>query len=100
MVTRLVKHTKDPNDLGRGPGYYYLRGGVSPSSKSHTYKMPNGTVKTINGPYYSKYSVKRDEAKLSKGSEIHKIGIPKKIANEYAHITDGNLERYFKQKWL
>ena len=91
MVTRLIRRTRDPNGLGRGPGFYYLRGGKRPSSKNHTYKLANGQVKTITGPYYSKYSQKRDTQRLSNGWQVNKIGVPKNIASKFAHVSDGNL---------
>ena len=97
MVTRLIKRKKDPNGLGRGPGLYYLRGGKRPGSNNHTYTMPNGRVKTIKGPYYSKYSKTRDENILSSGWKTNKIGIPKMIASEFAHISDGNLKNKIRR---
>lgn len=83
---------RDPNGLGRGPGYYYLRGGKRKGSKDHMYVMPDGNIKTITGPYYSKYNSKRDENRLSKGHQINKIGMPSSVARRYAHVTDGDLE--------
>jgi len=93
MVTRLIRYKKDPNGLGRGPGYYYLRGGKRPNSKNHTYTMPNGQVKTIKGPYYSKYSKGRDSNRLSDGWNVNKIGIPKNVASKFAHVSDGDLKK-------
>jgi len=99
MVTRLTRYKKDPNDLGRGKGYYYLRGGKKKSSKNHSYTLPGGRVKTITGPYYSKYSKERDISRLSDGWNINKIGIPVKIASKYAHISDGNLKNKVRKKY-
>ena len=87
MVTRLKYEQKDPNGLGRGSGYYYLRGGL----RKDFFKLPSGRV--IGGPYYSKYSKKRDRKKKSQGWRTNIIGIPKKVANEYAHVSDGDLRK-------
>jgi len=92
MVTRLKRFQKDPNGLGRGPGLYYLRGGKRKDSKNHTYTLPNGKIKTIKGPYYSKYSKDIDRNTKAKGFKQDPIGLPKKVANEYAHIGDGPLK--------
>lgn len=97
MVTKLQYRETDPNGLGRGEGYYYLRGGKNPGSKNHTYTLPNGQTKTITGPYYSKYSKSRDEARLSKGWQVNKIGVPKKTANKYGHVTDGQLQKRIRR---
>jgi|AntAceMinimDraft_18_1070375.scaffolds.fasta_scaffold00701_15 hypothetical protein len=97
MVTRLTQYKKDPNNLGRGAGFYYLRGGKRPTSENHTYILPTGQTKVITGPYYSKYSKERDKEYLSDGFQINKIGIPTKIASEFAHISDGNLKN--KIRW-
>jgi len=91
MVTQQKYYSRDPNGLGRGPGYYYLRGGKRPGSKKHTYTMPSGQVKTITGPYYSKYSKRRDEERLSKGHSTHNIGTPEKISKKFGHVTDGRI---------
>ncbi len=87
MVTRLEYKSKDPNGLGRGAGYYYLRGGA----RAGKFTLVSG--KSVTGPYYSKYSRSRDAARLSKGWKIHKVGTPKKTATKYAHVTDGNLDK-------
>ena len=87
MVTRLKYRTRDPNGLNRGPGYYYLRGGF----RKEFFKLPSGRV--IGGPYYSKYSQKRDRKKKSQGWKTDIIGIPKEMANEFAHISDGDLKK-------
>ena len=86
-MTRLKYRSKDPNGLKRGAGYYYLRGGMRVGG----FTLPSGKI--INGPYYSKYSKKRDTARLSQGWKINKIGIPKKAASEFAHISDGILTK-------
>lgn len=93
MPQRLEFRKRDPNDLGRGEGYYYLRGGKTPGSKNHTYTMPNGKVKVIKGPYYSKYSKKRDANTKSTGYKKHKTGIPTFMAKKYAHVSDGDLKK-------
>ena len=85
MVTKLQRFKTDPNGQGRGPGLYYLRGGKTTGS----FTLPSG--KKFNGPYYSKYSRARDTNRLSQGWETNKIGIPTKIASQFAHIGDGNL---------
>lgn len=89
MVTRLKYKAKDPNGLKRGPGFYYLRGGV----RSGKFTLPGGMV--IKGAYYSKYSKSRDRHKVKgvSGSARHPVGIPKKAASEYAHISDGILTK-------
>ena len=97
MVTRLTFRKTDPNGLGRGEGYYYLRGGKRPDSKNHTYKMPDGTIKTIKGPYYSKYSKETVKKTLSTGWRNNKIGIPNKLANVYGHVTDGELKKRIRR---
>ena len=86
MVTRLIYRARDPNGLGRGPGYYYLRGG----KRAGTFTLKSG--KSVKGPYYSKYSSKRDTARLSQGWKVNKVGVPKKTASKYAHVSDGNLK--------
>ena len=88
-MTRLKYRSKDPNGLKRGAGYYYLRGGMRVGG----FTLPSGKI--INGPYYSKYSKKRDKNKVKgvSGSNIHPIGIPKKAASEFAHISDGILTK-------
>jgi len=93
MVTRLKMYQRDPNGLGRGSGFYYLRGGKRKDSKNHTYTLPNGQVKTIKGPYYSKYSRELDKSVLSDGWKTNKIGIPKDVASKFAHVSDGNLKK-------
>jgi len=85
MVTRLSRYPKDPNGLGRGPGYYYLRGGKTEGS----FTLPSGI--TVKGAYYSKYSKSRDAARMSDGYKIDKVGKPMKLASKYAHVSDGNL---------
>lgn len=87
MVTRLTRFSRDPNGLGRGPGLYYLRGG----KRAGEFTLPSG--KTVRGPYYSKYSQKRDTSRLSTGWRVDKIGLPKKVAQRYAHVTDGQLNQ-------
>ena len=87
MVTRLTRFRSDPNKLGRGEGYYYLRGG----KRAGSFTLKSGV--SVQGPYYSKYSQKRDTAKLSKGWKTHKVGVPKKVATKYAHVTDGFLNQ-------
>ena len=87
MVTRLFYRSKDPNGLGRGAGYYYLRGG------KHNGGFTLKSGKHVSGAYYSKYSKKRDRNRLSKGWRTDKVGVPKKAASRYAHVTDGNLNR-------
>lgn len=87
MVTRLTRFARDPNGLGRGSGFYYLRGG----KRAGSYTLPSGVE--VKGPYYSKYSKDRDTARLSKGWEIDKIGVPPKVANKYGHVTDGKLNK-------
>ena len=91
MVTRLTRFSKDPNGLGRGSGYYYLRGG----KRAGGFTLQSGTK--VTGPYYSKYSQSRDTARLSKGWEVDRIGIPKKVASKYAHVTDGNLTKRIRR---
>lgn len=86
MVTKLKQYQRDPNGLGRGPGLYYLRGGKTTGS----FTLPSG--KKINGPYYSKYSQKRDRARKSQDWETDVVGIPKQTATAFAHIGDGNLK--------
>ena len=87
MGTRLIYYKRDPNGLGRGSGYYYLRAGKAAGG----FTLPSGN--SVTGAYYSKYSRSRDNARLSKGWKIHKVGTPKKIATKYAHVTDGNLNK-------
>lgn len=94
MPTKLKFFTRDPNGLNRGSGLYYLRGGKSspylisrPNSKD---KRPKGYA---SGPYYSKYSQSRDKAKKSRGYDIDPVGIPRNVAKNYAHLTDGNLNK-------
>jgi len=60
---------KDPNDLGRGRGLYYLRG---------------------HG-YFSKYNPFRDAKIKAKGWRIHKIGLPR--STSIPHAGDGRLPR-------
>lgn len=92
MPTRLKRFSSDPNGLGRGPGFYYLRGGKSAPYKitrdKNTRVKPKGY---ISGPYYSKYSADIDESTVSRGYAQHKVGAPPRVADRYAHITDGNI---------
>lgn len=97
MVTRLQRFSRDPNGLGRGAGLYYLRGGKRKDSKNHTYTMPNGEVKTIKGPYYSKYSKDRDRATKSTGWRQNLVGRPPKLANKFAHVTDGDISKRYRR---
>lgn len=93
MVTKLTQFKTDPNGLGRGAGLYYLRGGVSSPykiSRDGKRVKPKGYT---SGRYYSKYCPERDENKLSDGWRTHKIGTPKKTADKYAHVSDGDLTR-------
>lgn len=85
MVTRLTYFRKDPNGLDRGAGYYYLRGG----KRAGQFTLKSGNK--VNGPYYSKYAKGRDNARLSLGWKIDRIGLPKKVAKKYAHVTDGKI---------
>jgi len=85
MVTRLTQFKTDPNGLGRGPGYYYLRGG----KRAGKFELKSGNK--VNGPYYSKYSQSRDTARLSTGWKIDRVGSPKAVAKKFAHVTDGKL---------
>jgi hypothetical protein len=85
MVTKLQSYKRDPNGLGRGPGLYYLRGGKTAGQ----FTLPSG--KTVKGPYYSKYSQKRDSNRRSEGWKTDVVGIPKNVASRFAHISDGNL---------
>lgn len=87
MVSKLEYFVKDPNGLKRGKGYYYLRGG------KHAGKFVLKSGLKVKGAYYSKYSAKRDTAKLSTGWRVNKIGTPPKVAKKYAHVTDGVLTK-------
>jgi hypothetical protein len=87
MVTGQLFYSKDPNGLGRGPGFYYLRGG----RHDNGFTLKSG--KTVKGPYYSKYSVVRDVNRLSDDWKTDKVGVPKTVAKKYAHVTDGDLKR-------
>ncbi len=91
MVTRLTRFNKDPNGLDRGPGYYYLRGGM----RAGSFTLPSGNK--VKGPYYSKYSQGRDTARLSTGWKVDRIGVPKKTATVYGHVTDGNLKKRIRR---
>ena len=91
MVTRLIRFSKDPNGLGRGPGYYYLRGG----KRAGNFTLKSGVK--VTGPYYSKYSQTRDNARLSTGWKIDRVGTPKKTAKKYAHVTDGELTKRIRR---
>jgi len=75
MPAPLKRFKSDPNKLGRGAGTYYRRGA--------TKEFPKG--------YYSKYSVDRDRAKKSLGSEIDIVGIPK--LHKLLHTMDGKIFR-------
>lgn len=85
MPSRMKQYSRDPNGLGRGPGYYYLRGG----SRSGSYTLPSG--RTVKGPYYSKYDVDRDRNIYSSGHKVDKVGVPVEDVFAYGHTTDGNL---------
>jgi len=69
MPSSIKYYKRDPNGKGRGPGIYYLRG----------------------KGYYSKYSLQRDKAKLSKGWKTHKVGLPK--STRIPQTSDGKLRR-------
>lgn len=86
MPTEMKWRQKDPNGLGRGSGWYYLRGG----KRSGKFTLPSG--ETFNGPYYSKYSREVDKQTASTGAKFHPVGVPKNLANKYAHVTDGQLK--------
>ena len=87
MVTRLQYYTRDPNGLGRGKGYYYLRGG----KRANSFTLKSGNK--VQGPYYSKYSQTRDTARLATGWQVDRIGTPKAVAKKYAHVADGDLPK-------
>jgi hypothetical protein len=91
MPTKLTRFQKDPNDLGRGPGFYYLRGGVSAPYKINRDGKRVKPKGYSNGPYYSKYSASVDRATAARGYVQHKTGTPPKVADKYAHVTDGNI---------
>jgi hypothetical protein len=86
------KYAIDPNGLGRGAGYYYLRGG----KRDGNYTLPSGRV--VKGPYYSKYDVDRDHNIYSRGHKVDKVGVPKEDVFAYGHTTDGNLNGGYKRK--
>ena len=72
MPAALRFFRKDPNKKGRGRGIYYHRG---------------------NG-YYSKYSIKKDAQKKSKGYRTHKTGVTKSgKASSIPHTSDGRIGR-------
>ena len=91
MVTRLFRFSKDPNGLGRGAGYYYLRGG----KRAGSFTLPSGNK--VKGPYYSKYSQSRDTARLSTGWKVDRVGIPTATAKKYGHVTDGQLQKRIRR---
>lgn len=69
MVSVIKYFSKDPNNMGRGAGVYYLRGhGI-----------------------YSKYSRERDKKKKSKGWQVDIVGLPKKT--RIPQVGDGKLWR-------
>jgi len=94
MPTKLTFYNRDPNGLGRGPGLYYLRGGKRTPykivRKDSANKKPKGYS---GGAYYSKYTESIDKARKSKGYDVHPVGVPKNVAKNYAHLTDGKLNR-------
>ena len=97
MVTKISFYRRDPNGLNRGPGYYYLRGGKY-SGVAHcgqlTYRYGKDYKTSVDGKaYFSKYNKETDRNRVSKGYKVNKIGIPQKIANKFAHISDGNLTK-------
>ena len=102
MVMQLKRLSRDPNASAikksgrepRGPGLYYYR-----SQKRLIKGVGNGKDVWVTDGYYSRYSEKRDKNTLSEKWKVDKIGIPKDVARKYAHITDGDITRYFKKKW-
>lgn len=92
MPSRMIKYAVDPNGLGRGAGYYYLRGG----KRDGSFTLPSGRV--VKGAYYSKYDVDRDHNIYSSGYKVDKVGIPKEDVFAYGHTTDGNLNTGYKSK--
>ena len=85
MVTTQVYRHKDPNGLGRGAGYYYLRGG----KRAGSFTLPSGV--TVKGAYYSKYNKKLDRERKSTGWKVDRVGTPPKLTRRFAHVSDGHL---------
>jgi len=86
MVSPIKYYKSDPNTRNgfeRGSGEYYLR----------------GTYKKI-APFFSKYSLARDEKIKSRGYEEDKIGLPRrgikggKFTSRILHNSDGYIRRY------
>ena len=94
MPTKLKYYARDPNGLGRGSGIYYLRGGsVTPYRISRKNSINKKPKNYSGGAYYSKYTESIDKARKSKGYEVDPVGMPKNVAKNYAHLTDGNLNK-------